>query len=125
MGGIADQQYKWRKKNNVESEFQAKYTFHDLGYNFRPTEITGFLGRYQLKFLEDNIKKRENNHIILESIVKKNPELVVIDRTHISVLSGFGFPVLCKSAKIKEKYFTQFSGAGVEIRKGMSQNPMT
>ena len=68
------------------------------------------------------IKKRENNHIILESVVKKNPELVVIDRTHISVLSGFGFPVLCKSAKIKEKYFAQFSGAGVEIRPMIAGN---
>nr|WP_321500585.1 hypothetical protein [uncultured Dethiosulfovibrio sp.] len=28
----------------VQSELDAKYTFYDLGYNLRPTEITGFLG---------------------------------------------------------------------------------
>ena len=48
----ADQQHKWRKKHNIRSEFEAKYTFYDLGYNFRPTEITGFLGWYQLQFLQ-------------------------------------------------------------------------
>jgi len=53
----SSQQYKWRKKYNIDSEFQAKYTFYDLGFNFRPTEITGFLGLYQLQFLKDNIKK--------------------------------------------------------------------
>ena len=36
-------------------EYQAKYTFYDLGYNLRPTEITGFLGLEQLKYLEENI----------------------------------------------------------------------
>ncbi|WP_371079300.1 DegT/DnrJ/EryC1/StrS family aminotransferase, partial [Salmonella enterica] len=40
------QQLKWRKKYNIQSEFEAKYTFYDLGFNMRPTEITGFLGLY-------------------------------------------------------------------------------
>jgi CDP-6-deoxy-D-xylo-4-hexulose-3-dehydrase len=61
----AVQQEKWRKKYNIESEFQAKYSFYDLGFNFRPTEITGFLGSYQLDFLEENILTREKNYKLL------------------------------------------------------------
>ncbi len=118
----ADQQHKWRKKNKIATEFEAKYVFYDLGFNFRPTEITGFLGRYQLRFLEENIKAREKNHLVFEAVVKENPELVMIDRSHISLLSGFSFPVLCKSPELKEKYFTQFSGAGVEIRPMIAGN---
>ena len=50
----APQQIKWRTTHNINSEFDAKYAFYDLGYNFRPTEITGFLGLYQLQFLKQN-----------------------------------------------------------------------
>lgn len=42
----AKQQRKWRMKYDNKSEFDAKYTFYDIGNNFRPTEITGFIGRY-------------------------------------------------------------------------------
>lgn len=116
------QQHKWRKKYNIRSEFYAKYTFYDLGYNLRPTEITGFLGRYQLQFLKDNIAVREKNYIFLESFVKTNPDLVVLDRSHISLLSSFAFPVFCRDAEIKERYLDQFAGAGVEIRPMIAGN---
>jgi CDP-6-deoxy-D-xylo-4-hexulose-3-dehydrase len=118
----AQQQLKWRKKHNIHSEFEAKYTFYDLGYNIRPTEITGFLGRYQLKFLKENIAAREKNYLTLETYVNENPDLQVFDRSHISVLSNFAFPVLCKSPELKDRYMDQFSGAGVEIRPMIAGN---
>src|SRR5262245_25921899 len=70
----AGQQIKWRKKFNIHSEFEAKYTFYDLGYNFRPTEISGFLGLYQLQFLDANIKCRESNYLRLERIIAENDD---------------------------------------------------
>ena len=118
----SDQQHKWRKKHNIHSEFYAKYTFYDLAYNLRPTEITGFLGRYQLQFLKDSIAIREKNYITLESVVKKNPDLVALDRHHITLLSNFAFPVLCRTLELKEQYLAQFSGAGVEIRPMIAGN---
>ncbi len=117
-----NQQHKWRKQNNIKSEFQAKYTFYDLGYNFRPTEITGFLGLYQLQFLSNNIEKRKSNHLQLEKIVKDNDELILLDHSHISKLSPFAFPVLCKTPELKNKYIAQFSGAGIEIRPMIAGN---
>jgi len=112
----AVQQRNWRKKYGVTSEFYAKYVFYDLGFNFRPTEITGFLGRTQLKLLDENIQIRERNYVDLEAVVMNNPDLVKINRDHITVLSSFAFPVICRNAKLKELYASQFSGAGVEIR---------
>ena len=117
-----EQQHKWRKKYNIHWEFDAKYTFYDLGYNFRPTEITGFLGRYQLRFLKENIAVRERNYITLESIVKESPDLITLDRSHIKLLSNFAFPIICKTPAIREKYFAQFSGAGIEIRPMIAGN---
>ena len=118
----ANQQHKWRKKHNIRWEFDAKYTFYDLGYNFRPTEITGFIGRYQLQFLKENIAARERNYITLESIVRENSDLIDLDRSHIKLLSSFAFPVICKTPAIREKYFAQFSGAGIEIRPMIAGN---
>jgi CDP-6-deoxy-D-xylo-4-hexulose-3-dehydrase len=118
----ASQQHKWRKKFNIKSEFEAKYTFYDLGYNFRPTEITGFLGLYQLQFLDSNISKRQANYLRLEKTILKNDDLIPLRHNHIKVLSTFAVPIICKSKQLREKYVDQFSGAGVEIRPMIAGN---
>lgn len=112
----AVKQLKWRKRFNVQNELQAKYTFYDLGFNFRPTEITGFLGTQQMRFLEENIRTREQNHLQIGKIVEGNDDLIPIRRDHISRLSPFALPVLCRDERLKEQYLNQFSGAGIEVR---------
>lgn len=118
----ASQQIKWRRKYDIKSEFYAKYTFYDLGFNLRPTEITGFLGLFQLRFLHDNIKVREQNYLRLESYIKNNKELNNLSRDHIKVLSSFALPVVCKDSEIRGKYIDRFAGAGVEIRPMIAGN---
>jgi CDP-6-deoxy-D-xylo-4-hexulose-3-dehydrase len=118
----ADQQKKWRKRYEIMSEFQAKYTFYDLGYNLRPTEITGFLGLNQLKHLDANIKVRESNYTRLEAVIKKNPDLITLDRSHLTFFSSFAVPVVCKTPALREKYLAAFNGAGVEIRPMIAGN---
>ena len=118
----SEQQYKWRKKHSIQNEFEAKYTFYDLGYNLRPTEITGFLGINQLRLLEENIKVRQNNFLLLEQGVLQNPDLIPFDHSHISVFSSFSFPILCKTPELRDRYLGQFSGAGVEIRPMIAGN---
>ena len=102
------QQYKWRNTYNIQNEFEAKYTFYDLGFNFRPTEITGFLGLSQLHHLSMNVEKRIENHIFLENVLKKNPDLIQLDHSHVAVFSSFAFPVLCKEPEMRRKYCCSF-----------------
>lgn len=116
------QQLKWRRKFNIKGEFEAKYTFYDLGFNMRPTEITGFLGLYQLKFLAENVAKRQNNYLHLAAIVAGNSDLVQLEHGHITLLSNFAYPVLCKTPELRDIYLNQFSGAGVEIRPMIAGN---
>jgi CDP-4-dehydro-6-deoxyglucose reductase, E1 len=118
----AQQQVKWRKKFDIKSEFQAKYTFYDLGYNLRPTEITGFLGIYQLQFLDDNIQKRQSNYLRIEKIILNNDDFIHLRHNHINVLSTFALPIVCKTPELREKYLAQFSGAGIEIRPMIAGN---
>lgn len=116
------QQFKWRKKYDVRSEFDAKYTFYDLGFNMRPTEITGFLGLQQLKHLDYNISVREKNYLRLDEMVRTNPDLIGISHDHLSRISNFSFPVLCRRPELRERYLNQFSGAGIEIRPMIAGN---
>jgi len=118
----AKQQFKIRKKYNIKNEFQAKYTFYDLGYNLRPTEINGFLGIYQMNYLENNIKKREANYLLFEKIISKNPDLLLLKHDHIKILSNFALPIVCRNEGLRDKYFQQFAGAGIEIRPMIAGN---
>lgn len=116
------QQAKWRKKFNVDSEFQAKYTFYDLGYNLRPTEITGFLGSFQMKFLTENIQTREKNYKQLNEYILKNDDLISLKSDHLEVVSAFAMPIICKTEELRNYYMNQFSGAGIEIRPMIAGN---
>lgn len=115
-------QKKWRDKYLIESEFEAKYTFYDLGFNFRPTEITGFLGLFQLQFLQKNIESREANYLQVEKVIKENGDLVLLEHKHINVLSTFAFPIVCKSRALRRKYIERFVAAGIEIRPMIAGN---
>lgn len=117
-----NQQKKWREKYGVKSDFCSKYTFYDLGFNLRPTEITGFLGLFQLQFLNKNIEIREKNHLRLEKKVKQNSDLIVLKHDHIASLSPFAFAIICKTPKLKKKYLTRFTEARIEVRPMIAGN---
>lgn len=119
---LPHQQEKWRNKFNIHSEFEAKYTFYDLGFNLRPTEITGFLGQYQLQFLDENINIRESNYLRIEKVIKLNSDFNVLNHDHVKRLSTFAFPLVCKSPEIRGKYLNNFFEAGVEIRPMIAGN---
>ncbi|MBI3632779.1 MAG: DegT/DnrJ/EryC1/StrS family aminotransferase [Candidatus Vogelbacteria bacterium] len=118
----AHQPQIWRTQSNIRSEFDAKYTFYDLGYNIRPTEITGFIGRFQLPSLKDSIKIRESNYLILEATAKGNSDLIAIRHDNLTLLSSFALPVMCKDPQTRDYYVAQFSGAGVEVRPMIAGN---
>ncbi len=112
----AVQQQKWRTKFAISGQFEAKYSFYELGFNIRPTEITGFLGLYQMQFLHENIRGRQKNYEYIAEYVNRNSHFVSLNRSHISLLSNFALPILCKTPELRDHYLNQFSGAGIEIR---------
>lgn len=117
-----EQQVKWRRKFQVESEFQSKYTFYDLGFNLRPTEITGFLGQYQLQFLDETIRKRQENFLRVEAAIKKNKDLHLLQHSHQTTVSTFAFPIVCKDVQRKPEYLERFMSAGIEVRPMIAGN---
>lgn len=109
-------QDKIRAKFKVNSTFYSRYTFYDLGYNLRSTEINGFLGNVQLSFLGEIIQKRKDNFIALaRDIYARTDRYVPIRFAHIDLVSNFAFPVICKTAAIRDELVRKCDGK-IEIR---------
>ncbi len=118
----AVEQSKWRQKFGINSEFIAKYSFYDLAYNLRPTEITGFLGLTQLEYLDQNIDIRERNYLNLRKVIDANEDIIALDHSGFVKLSTFAVPIVCTTKELRQHYLEQFSGAGIEIRPMIAGN---
>ena len=117
-----NEQKKIRIAFNNHSDFYARYTFYDLGYNLRPTEINGFLGNNQLKFIDKIIKQRNKNFLQLaKHIYKNNGRYLPIKYNHIDFVSSFAMPVVCKNSKIKDGLVSTCKDK-IEIRPILSGN---
>lgn len=111
-----NEQKKIRKKYNVESTFYSKYTFYDLGYNLRPTEINGFLGNLQLKYLNRIVKSREKNFKTFSRAINKRNDLYYPIRfEHMDLVSNFAYPVVCRSKEIRDRLIAKCKNI-IEIR---------
>lgn len=109
-------QNEFRNKFRVNSTFYSRYTFYDLGYNLRPTEINGFIGNMQLRYLPTIIKKRGDNFFEIAPLIYKQSHLYYpIKYDHIDTLSNFSIPVICKTQAIRDKLVKRCEGV-IEIR---------
>lgn len=104
-------QRELRKEFGVGSTFYSRYTFYDLGYNLRPTEINGFLGNIQLQYIEEIVKKRNENFMkFANQIYKQTDKYFPIRFNHIDFVSNFAVPVVCKSRKIRDELVKKCEG---------------
>lgn len=102
--------------------FYAKYTFYDLGYNLRPTEINGFLGNNQIVYWDEMVNKRYQNFTRLHQSIKGNDNLLPLRFEHMDVVSSFAMPVIIRDASLVDFYKTKFTDAEVEIRPMIAGN---
>ena len=111
-----------RGKHGLRSDLDASFAFYDLGYNLRPTEITGFLGRDQLRYLPASVLARQKNFLEVQKAVSWNPELIPLRHEHQSVVSSFSMPVICRSAEGRERLSSKLKEAGIEHRPVIAGN---
>jgi CDP-4-dehydro-6-deoxyglucose reductase, E1 len=105
-----------RKKFKVNSTFYARYTFYDLGYNFRSTEINAYLGLIQLKYLDKIISKRQQNFMYLaKKIFLDTDRFYPLKYSHLDIFSNFAVPVICRNSFIRDELVKRCDGK-IEIR---------
>lgn len=113
-------QKKLRKKYEINN-FYSKYTFYNIGYNLRPTEISGFLGVNQLKYLDEIIDRREKNYMQLKKIYS-NLDFMPITTKNLTKISNFAFPIICRTSKKRGEYIKLAKESGIEIRPVVAGN---
>lgn len=92
-----------RRKLLVNPTFYGRYTFYDLGYNLRPTEITGYLGQIQLRYLPEIIEKRQKNFITLAEKIYALSDYYPIRYDHMDTISNFAVPVICRTERDRDR----------------------
>jgi len=96
--------------------FQAKYTFYNLAYNFKPTEITGWLGNNQMQYYDEIMNKRENNYRVISSTIKSNMDIMPLADASYEKLPTFAIPIICNSPESRAIYLKRFEAEGIETR---------
>lgn len=98
------------------SDFFSRYTFYHLGYNARPTEVNGCIGIFQLRYLDEIVKRRARNFQLFHRTCLTNDDFIPLDFSHMAVVSNFAMPVVAKNKETFEKYRARFEKNNVEIR---------
>lgn len=114
-------QQKMRATAGVD-DFYAKYTFYDIASNFRPTEITGFIGNTQIPYWDEIVAKRIDNFHRFNDALAQNDDFYHYNLEHMSAVSNFSMPVICKSPELAKQYRAKFEAAQVEIRPVIAGN---
>ncbi len=107
---------KRMKENHHIDDFYDIYSFYNLAYNFRPTEINGFIGNIQINYWDNIVSKREENFKRFNEAIKKNDDIVNLELKGMNIISNFGLPLIFKNKKLFEKYRKIFIDNNIEIR---------
>ena len=82
-------------------DYDAKYVFSEMGYNFLPSEISAAFALEQIKKLKNNIKIRNRNFSILTSFFKKYENLFKLPKKYEGVNTPWlAYPLVIRKNKI-------------------------
>lgn len=85
------------KDNDLPEDYDERYTYTNIGYNLKPTEIQGAMGTAQLDKLSFFIKTRNNNFKTLYNEFQKYENIFYLPESPLkSEPSWFAFPLTIK-----------------------------
>ncbi len=110
-----ERQEEMRAQHNIDV-FYDKYTFYDLAYNARPTEIQGFIGNRVLPYWDEIVGHREENFKKFHQAALNNQDIIPLELDHMDLVSNFSMPVIFKTKELFNSYREKFEKNDVEIR---------
>ncbi len=82
-------------------DYDGKYIFSEMGYNFLPSEISAAFALEQIKKLKQNISKREYNFKYLKDFFSKYPQFLKLPFQEKGLRTAWlAFPLVIKKNKI-------------------------
>lgn len=103
-------------KDEQGDDFYELYKFYELGFNFRPNEINGFIGNEQIKNWEYIVDTRESNFKTILDSIESNPNILPLELNNMTKISNFGIPLIFKTKELYKRYLNLFIEAKVEVR---------
>ena len=92
------------KLGELPEGYDHKYTYSNLGYNLKITDMQAAVGLAQIRHLPEFIKKRKENFIFLKNALSELSEYIILpEATKNSEPSWFGFPITIKENKLYKK----------------------
>lgn len=95
------------KVDGLPEGWDHKYTFTNLGYNFKMTEFQAALGLSQMMRLEEFIQARKENYVHLMDFLDYYSPQGITYLEYKSKLSPFGFPIICTGNWVDTNKFIQ------------------
>lgn len=92
------------KLGELPEGYDHKYTYSNLGYNLKITDMQAAVGLAQLKHLPEFIKKRKENFMFLKNALSELNEYIILpEATKNSEPSWFGFPITIRENELYKK----------------------
>lgn len=93
VDNTCNRRFKW-KLGDLPQGYDHKYTYSNIGYNLKITDMQAAVGLAQLDRVETFIEDRRRNFAILKSELKDLEEFLILpEPTKNSNPSWFGFPI--------------------------------
>lgn len=110
-----DKQQELRLRHKIDN-FYDQYTFYDLAFNARPSEVNGFIGNAQLPYLDEIVSKRQTNFRRLQRAQAQNTRIIPLQVDHLSTISNFAMPMIFRQAHDFQRMKQKLAEHQVEIR---------
>jgi len=110
--------FKW-KLGDLPRGYDHKYTYSNLGYNLKITDMQAAVGLAQFDRLDGFIEARQRNFDILtEQLTALEDRLILPKATPRSDPSWFGFPITLRSGEegLRDSLVQRLNAAGVATR---------
>ena len=99
-----------------ENYFDESFKFVLPGYNLRPLELSGAIGKVQISKLPDFIDARRRNAELFVSLFEDHPYLSIQKEVGLSSWFGFSFIVKKNSSITRQLVLNKLDKIGVEYR---------
>jgi CDP-6-deoxy-D-xylo-4-hexulose-3-dehydrase len=113
-----NKRFGWRL-GQLPYGYDHKYTYSNIGYNLKVTDMQAAIGVAQLKKLPGFIRKRRENFAFLLSHLKEYEDEFILPSKHPKAEpSPFGFPLTVKKEAgfTKNKIVEYLEGKGISTR---------
>ncbi len=96
VSNTCGKRFQWQL-GDLPAGYDHKYTYSNLGYNLKMTEMQASIGFTQIHKISDFIEKRKNNFQYLKENLSSMTDYIILpEPTKSSQPSWFGFPITIK-----------------------------